>query len=193
MAIPDYARTNFDTLRRAAAAGELALMECADASTGEPRYVICAVHFEGTEYTFTPFGHLASENPYDLYVPPKPGTSGGPAQTAGGHHVDRVSASIILGGTMTVAHYADLTQIIVNEGLSIEWGGEPFELHHRTVGAPLSLYAHEVPYGRFETLEAWCVEKHLPFARWSGSCPGQWGAERLVFTGQHEPVSSAAD
>ena len=43
MSIPDHARANFQTLLRAAADGNLALMECIDAVTGEPRYVICAV------------------------------------------------------------------------------------------------------------------------------------------------------
>jgi hypothetical protein len=37
MSIPDHARTNFDTLLRAASNGNLALMECTDATTGEPR------------------------------------------------------------------------------------------------------------------------------------------------------------
>lgn len=40
--IPDHARANFQTLLRAAERGDLALMECMDAATGEPRYVICA-------------------------------------------------------------------------------------------------------------------------------------------------------
>ena len=43
MAIPDHARTNFNTLLRAAGDGNLALMECLDAVTGERRYVLCAV------------------------------------------------------------------------------------------------------------------------------------------------------
>jgi hypothetical protein len=74
MAIPDYARTNFQTLLRAAAAGHLALMECTDAASGVPRYVICAVGWQdgqhGGEYLMTPFGHLADGNPYELYIPP---------------------------------------------------------------------------------------------------------------------------
>lgn len=49
MSIPDHARANFTTLLRAAADGNLALMECADAATGEPRYVICAVGRDGTD------------------------------------------------------------------------------------------------------------------------------------------------
>ncbi|ACI59567.1 conserved hypothetical protein (plasmid) [Rhizobium leguminosarum bv. trifolii WSM2304] len=72
MAIPDHARANFDTLLRAAADGNLALMECLDASTREPRYVLCAVGRSDGEYLLTPFGHLADANPYDAYLPPDP-------------------------------------------------------------------------------------------------------------------------
>ena len=70
MTIPDHARANFETLLRAAAEGNLALMECTDALTGEPRYVMCAVGRDGAEFVFTPFGHLADGNPIDAYLPP---------------------------------------------------------------------------------------------------------------------------
>ncbi|WEX85800.1 DUF6117 family protein [Sinorhizobium garamanticum] len=70
MSIPDYARANFQTLLRAAEAGDLALMECTDAQTRESRYVICAVGWENGDYLFTPLGHLADGNPYEAYVPP---------------------------------------------------------------------------------------------------------------------------
>jgi hypothetical protein len=72
VSIPDHARANFQTLLRAAVDGHLALMECADAATGETRYVICAVGRDGTDFLFTPFGHLADGNPFDAYVPPAP-------------------------------------------------------------------------------------------------------------------------
>jgi hypothetical protein len=72
MSIPDHARSNLQTLLRAAADGNLALMECADAATGQSRYVVCAVAWDGTDYVFTPFGHLADGNPYDAYLPPDP-------------------------------------------------------------------------------------------------------------------------
>src|SRR3546814_4367557 len=32
-------------------------------------------------------------------------------------------------------------------------------------------------------LEAFCVEHGLPFVRWSGSYPGEWSPERLIFRG----------
>lgn len=70
MSIPDYARSNFQTLLRAADDGNLALMECLDAMTGGTRYVICAVAWHDGEFVFTPFGHLADGNPYDAYLPP---------------------------------------------------------------------------------------------------------------------------
>ena len=54
MAIPDYLRTNFQTLLRAAGDGNLALMECQDAQSGEPRFVICAVGRNGSDYVMTP-------------------------------------------------------------------------------------------------------------------------------------------
>jgi Family of unknown function (DUF6117) len=78
MSIPDYARANFETLLRAAADGNLALMECEDAATGEPRYVICAVGYSEEQFLFTPFGHLTAGNPFDAYIPPvenEPGRS----------------------------------------------------------------------------------------------------------------------
>jgi hypothetical protein len=70
MSIPEHARANFQTLLNAAANGDLALMECADAVSGEARFVICAVGRDGADFLFTPFGHLADGNPYETYIPP---------------------------------------------------------------------------------------------------------------------------
>ncbi|MBB5701042.1 hypothetical protein FHS76_000891 [Ochrobactrum daejeonense] len=69
--IPDHARANFQTLLSAAESGDLALMECTDAATGEPRHVICAVGRDGEDYMFTPFGHLAEGDPFGAYRPSK--------------------------------------------------------------------------------------------------------------------------
>ncbi|MCF8710438.1 DUF6117 family protein [Rhizorhapis sp. SPR117] len=70
MAIPDHARANFETLVRAAKAGDLALMECTEVASGEIRYVLCAVGRDRGDYVMTPFGHLAPGNPYETYTPP---------------------------------------------------------------------------------------------------------------------------
>jgi len=73
MAIPEPYRRNFETLLRAAADGNLALLECRDAHTGVPRYVVTAVGRDGDDYVMTPFGHLHDGNPFDAYIPPDPG------------------------------------------------------------------------------------------------------------------------
>jgi hypothetical protein len=65
---------------RAAGCGDLALVECADAMTGEPRYVICAIARDRTDYAITPFGHLAPGNAYEAYEPPR--TSPDPGEPA---------------------------------------------------------------------------------------------------------------
>ncbi len=106
---------------------------------------------------------------------------------------DRVSASIVLGGTITPAAFAQLAALIEQEGLSTDWDGEPFQPADHRPGELLSLYAHEVAWGRFEGLEEWCAANGVPFARWSGAYGGEWGAERVVFTGSGAPTCFAAD
>ena len=73
MAIPEPYRHNFQTLLRVAADGNLALMECSDAESGDPRYVICAVGRAEGDYVMTPFGHLHDGNPFEAYLPPDGG------------------------------------------------------------------------------------------------------------------------
>ena len=63
MSIPSHARSNFQTLLRAAGDGNLALMECLDAVTGSPRYVICAVGRDNGDYIFTDGIGLNQYNP----------------------------------------------------------------------------------------------------------------------------------
>lgn len=106
---------------------------------------------------------------------------------------DRVSASITIGGDLPAALLPELLDRIAFEGLSTEWDGEPFSADQLPTDEPLRLMAHEVAWGRFEPLESFCVEHGLPFARWSGAYAGQWGAERMVFSGAGEPYGYAAD
>jgi len=106
---------------------------------------------------------------------------------------DRVPASIELGGVIHAAAYAELVSVIQSEGLSVEWDGESFEPDHRTEGELLRLHAYEVAWGRFDALEAFCIGKGLPFVRWSGGYGGNFGPERLVFTGDGERNSYEAN
>lgn len=106
---------------------------------------------------------------------------------------DRVSATITLGGGISAARFAELVELIQAEGLSVDWNGEPFEPSQVIVGESLHLCAHEVAWGTFNDLEAWCREHHVPYIRWSGGYGCEWGAERVVFAGAGEPVSYDTD
>lgn len=73
MALRKGDTANFQTLLRAAKDGNLALIESKDAKTGEYRAVLAAVAWDGKEYHVTPFGHLATGNPYEDYTDPTQG------------------------------------------------------------------------------------------------------------------------
>jgi hypothetical protein len=67
-------KQNFDTLRQAFAAGDVALMECQLVATGEPVAVICAANRQadgGIE--FAPFAMMFQDNPYEMLNPPNSG------------------------------------------------------------------------------------------------------------------------
>lgn len=61
---------NLETLVRAARNGDLALLECVDRFTGELVAVVCAVGFDGTDCTFTPFAALENGNPFERWMSP---------------------------------------------------------------------------------------------------------------------------
>lgn len=106
---------------------------------------------------------------------------------------DRVSATITIGGNLPADQLLEFATVIHGEGLSMEWDGEDFALSQLVPDSSLTLMAHEVAWGRFEDLEAFCAAENMPYVRWSGAYGGQWGAERVVFTGAGEPASFVAD
>lgn len=74
MSIPEGHRANFNNMLEAAKAGRVALVECTDKKTREPRYVICMVNTdpETTEIEMVPVGHMfEGDSPYDQYEPPR--------------------------------------------------------------------------------------------------------------------------
>jgi hypothetical protein len=73
MALAQGHRQNFETLQQAFDAGDVALMECQLATTGEPVAVICAANrLPDGEIEFAPFAMLFDGNPYRTVNPPKP-------------------------------------------------------------------------------------------------------------------------
>jgi hypothetical protein len=73
MALAVGHKTNFETLKQAFGAGDVALMECELATTGEVVAVICAAnrHPDG-DIEFVPFATLFNGNPYEMLNPPNP-------------------------------------------------------------------------------------------------------------------------
>ena len=66
-------KQNFDTLRQAFCAGDVALMECQLVATGEPVAVICAANRQadgGVE--FAPVAMMFQDNPFKAVNPPNP-------------------------------------------------------------------------------------------------------------------------
>jgi len=73
MALLSGYRANFETLQRAFQNGDVALMECELATTGEPVAVVCAANrYEDGSVEFAPFAMLFNDNPYEIVIPPNP-------------------------------------------------------------------------------------------------------------------------
>lgn len=102
---------------------------------------------------------------------------------------DRVSASIAIGGTLPRSRLDELTTIITDQDLRLDWEGAPFKPDDIPADAPIELVAHEVAWGCFSTLEQFCKDHALAYARWSGGCSGSFGPERVIFTGSGLPQS----
>jgi hypothetical protein len=73
MALAQYQRQNFETLRRAVLAGDAALVECQLVANGEPVAAICAANrLEEGGIAFIPIAMLLHGDPYQALNPPNP-------------------------------------------------------------------------------------------------------------------------
>ncbi len=106
---------------------------------------------------------------------------------------DRVSASIEIGGTVTAAQFDRVFELIALYDLGLDWDGEPFAGNVLLEGQPLRLCAHETSWGCFNDLEQYCCDEGIAYRRWSGACPGSFGAERIVHDGKAGPLNFAVD
>lgn len=95
---------------------------------------------------------------------------------------DRASVTIRIGGRIARAALAQLADLIEAEGAYLDYEDTPFDPGAIEPGV-LTLVAYEVAWGRLDSIEDFCVEHGLPFARWAGSSPGAFAPERVVFDG----------
>lgn len=96
---------------------------------------------------------------------------------------DRCSASIVIGGTLAARHIPDLLAVIADEDVRAEFDGAAFRPCDLVSGQALILCAHEVAWGTFRLLEAFCQEHGLAYSRWSDACIGVWGCSRSIYRG----------
>lgn len=69
-------KANFETLRRACEAEDLALVSCRDKATGKTVAVLCVMQECDDEIIMTPLARLFDGNPYDELEPPVPDEPG---------------------------------------------------------------------------------------------------------------------
>lgn len=108
---------------------------------------------------------------------------------------DRVSASISIGGTVTRYQWEALLKLIEAEDLRTEWDGPAFAAATPLKYRALKLFAHDVPWGRFDPLEQYACDERIAYRRWSGGYPGSFGPEIIVFDskGKDGPLNYDAD
>lgn len=71
MAIAPGHTKNFETMRKAFANGDVALVECTDVQTSKPVVAVCMVNRSpGGEYVMVPVAKLFDGNPYHELAPP---------------------------------------------------------------------------------------------------------------------------
>jgi len=63
---------NFQTLKTAAANGDLALLDCQDRKTGRAVRVMAAIGRDGNEFTMVPLAKMFDGDPYEELNPPSP-------------------------------------------------------------------------------------------------------------------------
>lgn len=104
---------------------------------------------------------------------------------------DRSSVTIRIGGRLARIDLVQFAELAEAEGACIDYEDTPFDPDDIAPGL-LTLVAHEVAWGRLDAIEDFCIERRMPFARWSGSSPGAFAPERIVFDGVDEVRRFAA-
>ena len=87
----------------------------------------------------------------------------------------------------------ELLKLIEAEDLRTEWDGPAFTAAIPLKSGALHLFAHEVPWGRFEALEQHACNERIAYRRWSGGYSGSFGPEIIVFDGNNGPLHYDAD
>ena len=97
---------------------------------------------------------------------------------------DRATASILIGGVIPRSCISGLIAAIDLDGGRTDWEGEALNALSVRNGETLEAFACELPGGIFQETESFCEQHAIAFVRYSSSCAGAFGPERVVFTGE---------
>lgn len=100
---------------------------------------------------------------------------------------DRASASIIIGGRLPAARLPELVAVIEADGGFAGWDEHPIDAAACRGGEALEICGYDLPGGVFDDIETFAQAQGLAYVRTSGSCPGAFGPERVVFDGSTPP------
>lgn len=100
---------------------------------------------------------------------------------------DRASASIIIGGRLLAALLPEFMSAIEADGGFAGWDERPIDEAACRGGETLEICGYDLAGGVFDDIEAFAQTRGLAYVRTSGSCPGAFGPERVVFDGITPP------
>jgi len=69
--IPKGHKMNLETLKRAFANDDMAIVECTDKVTGKPVHALCAIARDDDSFFIAPLAKLFDGNPYEELNPPE--------------------------------------------------------------------------------------------------------------------------
>lgn len=100
---------------------------------------------------------------------------------------DRASASITIGGRLPADRLAELIAVIEADGGFAGWDEHPIDEAAFRSGEALEICGYDLAGGVFDEIETFAQAQGLAYVRTSGSCPGAFGPERVVFDGVTPP------
>lgn len=100
---------------------------------------------------------------------------------------DRASASIIIGGRLPADGLSELLSAIEADHGFAGWDEHPIDEAVCRGGTALEICGYDLAGGVFDEIETFAQARGLAYVRTSGSCPGAFGPERVVFDGAAPP------
>lgn len=89
------------------------------------------------------------------------------------NQADRASVAIRIGGSLFPDLLPGFSATVESYCAFTDWEGTAFDPDDLDTSVPLYLADHEVAWGRFEAIKAFCFDHALVFARWMAALLGR--------------------